>query len=513
MKNDNPIHLNVSELVVSDELSTVVTVLGSCISVFLFSEQASVGGVIHYAMPEAHPGVSRKEGLRYGSIAIPNLVHEMTRRYKIKPTDLKAKIVGGAIQFTGQAEGENIGEMNTAFARKYLKKLKIPIIGESVGGTAGRKVRFHIPSGRTQVATLISQERSKNLELKKKIKVLVVDDSKTMRRLLSQIVQEDPRLELMGQACDAFEAEKMVRERRPDVITLDIQMPGKTGVEWLAELLPRMRIPVIMITSMQYQEGNDVFRALELGAIDYIQKPSLNELPTVSTIIREKILTAATAKVIVPLQLTKNLVRTKRSDTDFQTIIAIGASTGGTEALKNVLCRLPAEIPPILIVQHIPATFSKPFALRLNDLCPFAVKEADDGDEVMRSRVLIAPGGKQMKLKREASGKLVVCITDDPPVNRHKPSVDYLFHSVASVIGARVVGVILTGMGNDGAAGLLHMKNAGAKTLAQDEESCVVYGMPKVANELGGVMKVCSLEQMPTAIMEFASISNKSSLF
>jgi two-component system chemotaxis response regulator CheB len=186
---------------------------------------------------------------------------------------------------------------------------------------------------------------------------------------------------------------------------------------------------------------------------------------------------------------------------DLRTIIAIGSSTGGTEALKKVLCALPERIPPVVIAQHIPAVYSKAFADRMNSICPFEVKEAEDGDEVKASRVLIAPGGKQMKVAQSSRG-LCVRVTDDAPVNRHKPSVDYLFHSVASVIGSKAIGVILTGMGADGSKGLLEMKRKGARTIAQDEESSVVYGMPKMAFEIGAADKVVSLSEIPRQIVK-----------
>lgn len=241
-----------------------------------------------------------------------------------------------------------------------------------------------------------------------------------------------------------------------------------------------------------------VFRALELGAVDYIQKPSFSELKHVSPIICEKIKEASHAKVIRLAQTQNKSFAQSVIDTTI--ILAIGASTGGTEALKSVLCSLPERIPPTVIVQHIPPVFSKAFADRMDRLCPFEVKEAEEGDELKVSRALIAPGGKQMRV--EAAGRgYRVRITDDEPVNRHEPSVDYLIHSVASVIGKKSIGVILTGMGNDGAKALLAMRQNGSRTTGQDEATSVVYGMPRVAFEIGAVETVAPLSDTPNLII------------
>jgi two-component system chemotaxis response regulator CheB len=242
-----------------------------------------------------------------------------------------------------------------------------------------------------------------------------------------------------------------------------------------------------------------VFRSLELGAVDYIQKPTFSELAEAAPLIREKVKAASFAKIIRNVRSVSQ--RSFSGEMDLRTVIAIGSSTGGTEALRNVLCALPERVPPIVIAQHIPAVYSRAFADRMNTLCPFEVKEAEDGDEVKSCRVLVAPGGKQMKVAQSARG-LIVRVTDDAPVNRHKPSVDYLFHSVANIIGSKAIGVILTGMGSDGAKGLLEMKRKGAKTFAQDEESSVVYGMPRIAFEIGAVDKVASLSEIPKLVVK-----------
>jgi two-component system chemotaxis response regulator CheB len=276
-------------------------------------------------------------------------------------------------------------------------------------------------------------------------------------------------------------------------------MAKMSGIAWFEKLMVTSPIPVVMISSLQIEKRSEVLRAFELGAIDYIQKPSLTEISTFGPNIREKVKIASFAKVIHNNQ--KNSHKTFSGEINLRTVLAIGASTGGTEALKNVMCSLPKLIPPTLIVQHIPSSFSKAFADRLNELCPFEVKEAEDGDELKVSRVLIAPGGKQMKIQRTSDG-LCVRITDDAPINRHKPSVDYLFQSIALNMGSKAVGVLLTGMGADGAKGLLQMRLKGARTIAQDEESSVVYGMPRIAFEMGAVEKVAPLSEIPRQILK-----------
>jgi two-component system chemotaxis response regulator CheB len=339
-----------------------------------------------------------------------------------------------------------------------------------------------------------------------KKRVLIIDDSKTIRSLLTRVFLEDPALEVVGEASSPIGIEEVVRSLKPDVITLDIHMPGMDGLEYLEKLHPRIRVPVVVVTSISSEESDAVFRALELGAVDYIQKPRLDELAELAPVFREKIKAAASVRVrSAPGRPSSRragsiAARARTHALDRKTLIAIGASTGGTEALKEVLIRLPKDIPPILIVQHIPPVFSAAFAKRLDELCAFEVKEAEDGDAVRPGRALIAPGGFHMRLKRRTQGD-VVTLDQEPPVQRHRPSVDVLFRSVARELGARAIGVILTGMGSDGAEGLLEMKKAKARTIAQDEESCVVFGMPKEAIRVGAVDQVRPLLEVPEAVM------------
>ncbi len=319
-----------------------------------------------------------------------------------------------------------------------------------------------------------------------KFKVLVVDDSKTIRTILSKIFSSDPMFEVCAMAEKPSDVEALIQKHKPDVITLDIHMPEMDGVTLLKTVItPKYRIPTVMISSISMAEGPMVLDALENGAVDYIQKPEMSEIDKVTPFILEKVRTAAMAN-------TSKQVRRERTKTvqtgekcNLDSLIVLGSSTGGTEAIRDILTAMPNHIPPMLIVQHIPAVFSLAFAKRMNDLCPFEVKEAEDGDEVKVNRVLIAPGGTQMKMIHK-NGKTYVEINDDEPVNRFKPSVDYMFFTVAKSLYTHTVAVILTGMGKDGAKGMLELRNLGVRTVAQDEATSVVFGMPKEAINIGG---------------------------
>lgn len=332
-----------------------------------------------------------------------------------------------------------------------------------------------------------------------KIKVLIVDDSKTIRSLIAQILSKDPAFEVIGQAEKPSQVEALIKKNKPDVITLDIHMPEMDGVTLLQKIYPVYKIPTVMISSISKEEGPQVLRALEIGAIDYIQKPSMSDLSEAAQTIRERLKIAAQSKSIKRSAIKKTAMIRSRS-VDHRNLIVMGASTGGTEALRTVLEHLPAQIPPILIVQHIPPVFSAAFAKRLNDLCPFEVLEAQNGDEVKPNRVLIAPGGKQMALKI-LKDKMIVEVNDDAPVNRHKPSVDYMFKTVADARLSKVVAVILTGMGADGAREMKTLRDQGARTIAQDQETSVVYGMPREAAANGGAEFVLPLDAVAEKMM------------
>ncbi len=354
-----------------------------------------------------------------------------------------------------------------------------------------------------------------------KVKVLIVDDSALVRQTLVSILETDPMIEIIGVAADPFIAVERIKECKPDVITLDIEMPRMDGLTFLKKLMSQHPIPVVVISTLTEKGTDSALLALEYGAVEVIAKPKVNtkallELSTIELCgkvraaaqahIRKRVNPISNERTSIGVEpkLSADAILSKARFASMvqttESVIAIGASTGGTEALRVVLEEFPADSPGIVVVQHMPEMFTKQFAKRLNDLCKVTVKEAENGDKVIRGQVLIAPGGKHMLVKR--SGAMYhVEIIDGPLVNRHRPSVDVLFRSVARFAGKNAVGAILTGMGDDGAVGMLEMKEAGAYTVAQDEKTCVVFGMPKEAIKLGGVEKVVPLSEVTKTLL------------
>ena len=332
----------------------------------------------------------------------------------------------------------------------------------------------------------------------KKIKVLVVDDSIIFREVLARGISADPRIEVIATAEDPFEARDKIIKYRPDVMTCDIEMPRMNGIEFLRRLLPQYSLPAIVVSTI----STAVFDALNAGAVDFVTKPDIkndNGLYVFISEIIKKIKIAALSKVRCQEENTIAAIAHNTVSNTSSKIIAIGASTGGTEAIFSVIRSLPKNIPGIVVVQHIPPVFSKMYADRLNATTNFEVKEARTGDIVEKGHVLIAPGDKHMRIKKLGSGYMVECFSGEK-VNGHCPSVDILFNSVAKEAGSNAVGVILTGMGYDGAKGLLSMRRKSARTIGQDEKSSVVYGMPKVAYEIGAVEKQATLNNIPVLI-------------
>ncbi|MGZ3808147.1 MAG: chemotaxis-specific protein-glutamate methyltransferase CheB, partial [Bacteriovorax sp.] len=315
--------------------------------------------------------------------------------------------------------------------------------------------------------------------------------------------------EVVAMAERPSEVEPLILKHKPDVITLDIHMPEMDGVTLLKQIAPKFHVPTVMISSISMAEGPLVLEALEHGAVDYIQKPELSEIERVTPLILDKVKTAAMANISKASRNKKTGPVKTDVQCDLSSLIVLGSSTGGTEAIREIITALPNQIPPMLIVQHIPAVFSKAFANRMNDLCPFEVKEAENGDEVRANRVLIAPGGTQMKLIMR-NGNPYVEINDDEPVNRFKPSVDYMFLSVAKNLYTHTTAVILTGMGKDGAKGMLELKKLGVRTIAQDEYTSVVFGMPKEAIALGAAEFVEPLSEIAERV---ATLSKEKSSF
>jgi two-component system chemotaxis response regulator CheB len=363
------------------------------------------------------------------------------------------------------------------------------------------------------------------LQARKRVRVLIVDDSATVRQTLADILASDPEIEVLGIASDPFVAAARIHDEVPDVITLDVEMPRMDGITFLRKLMAQHPIPVVMCSSLVEAGSETLMQALEAGAVDIILKPKIgvsDHLTEARTHICEVVKGAAQAQVgrrrdrgsgaaashdpgqkltadaMLPPASSGAMARTT------ETIICIGASTGGTESLREVLEALPSDSPGIVIVQHMPEKFTASFARRLDSLCEMEVKEAENGDTVLRGRVLIAPGNLHTLIERSGA-RYYVSVKDGPLITRHRPSVDVLFRSAARAVGSNAVGVIMTGMGDDGARGLAEMKNAGAFTLAQDEATSIVFGMPKEAIARGGVNKIVPLHHLAQEIRRAAA--------
>ena len=336
-----------------------------------------------------------------------------------------------------------------------------------------------------------------------KIKVLIVDDSAIVRKVLTEALSGEADIEVVGTAPDPFVARDKILSLQPDVLTLDIEMPRMDGVTFLKRLMHYHPMPVIVISSLGTASSRIALEALEAGALDVLAKPSgPQSVGELRLSLASRIRAAKVARLRTPAPAeARPLVRiTAEKPFPASSLIAIGASTGGTEAVQKVLAVLPANCPGIVITQHIPAVFSRSFANRLNELCAIRVREAEDGDQVEPGLALVAPGNFHMLLRRSQTGYRVE-VKDGPMVCYQRPAVDVLFHSVAQAAASNATGVILTGMGSDGAQGLLAMKKAGARTIAQDEASCVVFGMPREAIRCGAVDQVLALSSIPAAIL------------
>lgn len=354
-----------------------------------------------------------------------------------------------------------------------------------------------------------------------KVKVLIVDDSAIVRQTLTSIFNSDGHFEVMGVASDPYIAAKKIMKEVPDVITLDVEMPRMDGLTFLKKIMTQHPMPVVIISSLTDKGTETAMRALEYGAIEVITKPQMHNKEAVEEAkirICDAVKAAARAKLsvgkkkfkenqpikvqpkysadaVIPKRAVSSMIKTTEK------VVAVGASTGGTEALKDFLIAMPVDTPGIVIVQHMPENFTRSFANRLNELCKISVKEAVNGDSVLRGQALIAPGNKHMLLKRSGA-RYYVEVKDGPLVNRHRPSVDVLFRSTARYAGGNAIGVIMTGMGDDGAKGMLEMKEAGAFNIAQDEASCVVFGMPKEAIKLNAQNVILPLNQISQKVLK-----------
>lgn len=348
-----------------------------------------------------------------------------------------------------------------------------------------------------------------------KVKVLIVDDSAVVRQTLAEILSSDPYIEVIATASDPLVAAERIREQVPDVITLDIEMPHMDGLTFLQKIMSQHPIPVVICSSLSEKGSASGIRALELGAVDIITKPKMGtkqffeesriyicDVVKAASMVnikrnyikKHEVEPKLSADVIIAKNTSKAMIQTTEK------VVVVGASTGGTEALRIFLESFPLDSPGIVIVQHMPENFTKAFAKRLDSICRLTVKEAEDGDTVIRGRALIAPGNYHMLLKRSGA-RYYVEVKEGPLVSRHRPSVDVLFRSASRYAGKNAVGVIMTGMGDDGAKGMLELKEAGAHTIAQDKETCVVFGMPNEAIKLGAVEKIVPLQHISSSVL------------
>ena len=355
-----------------------------------------------------------------------------------------------------------------------------------------------------------------------KTKVLIVDDSALIRSVMNEIIRKQPDMEVVGVAPDPIVARELIKKTDPDVLTLDVEMPRMDGLDFLEKLMRLRPMPVVMVSSLTERGSEITLRALELGAVDFVTKPKLSiqsGMLEYAELITEKIRTAAKARVkartIASAASSGNpgeaLPLIRNPLTSSEKLIIIGASTGGTEAIKDFLMQMPSDCPGILITQHMPEGFTRSFARRLDGLCKITVTESAGGERVLPGHAYIAPGHSHLLLARSGAN-YVTQLDQGPPVNRHRPSVDVLFESAARCAGKNAVGVILTGMGKDGAAGMLTMKSAGAYNFAQDEASCVVFGMPREAVAVGAVHEVGALGALPSMVLNYLAANSSRAL-
>lgn len=356
-----------------------------------------------------------------------------------------------------------------------------------------------------------------------KIKVLIVDDSALIRSVMREIISSQADMEVVGVAPDPIIARDLIRQTNPDVLTLDVEMPKMDGLDFLEKLMRLRPMPVVMVSSLTERGSEITMRALELGAVDFVTKPKISiqsGMREYTDMIADKIRAASKARVkgrsaSVSLSVTAtadlSLPSLRHTLASSEKLIIIGASTGGTEAIKEFLMRMPSDCPGILIVQHMPEGFTRSFAQRLDSLCRISVKEAEHGDRVLLGHAYLAPGHSHLMLARSGAN-YVTQLDQGPPVNRHRPSVDVLFRSAAINAGKNAVGVILTGMGKDGAAGMLEMKQAGSHNFAQNEATCVVFGMPREAVAVGATHEVGPLQELPGMVLEFLTKNSSRAL-
>jgi two-component system chemotaxis response regulator CheB len=505
------VFLQPGEYFAGDASHRIRTLLGSCISITLWSPLARVGAMSHCLLPtRGRADVDGVRGLalreldaRYADEALHLMLHELERRH-VRASQCRAKVFGGGDMFPAQKHAGvvAVGRRNGEAARELLQAHGIELVSENLFGEGHRQMVFDVASGGRYVMSAI--------------KVMVVDDSAVVRQVVAGLLGAAPGIEVLAAVADPVLAIERLKQAWPDVIVLDVEMPRMDGITFLRKLMAERPTPVVICSTLTEKGAKTTMEALAAGAVAIVTKPRLglkqflNEageelVATVRAAARanlRRVVPRADAAPPAPKNTADVILAPAGPRAMTQTterVVALGTSTGGTQALEQVLAALPRVCPGIVIVQHMPEKFTAAFAERLDGLCRIEVREARNNDRVVPGRALIAPGGRHMLLKRSGA-QYFVEVVDGPVVNRHRPSVDVLFRSVAKSAGVNALGVIMTGMGDDGAAGLAEMRAAGARTLAQDEESCVVFGMPKEAIKRGGVERSVPLGQIAAEI-------------
>ncbi len=502
------------EFYIAETPMLLTTILGSCVALCIFDRVKRIGGMNHFLLPTPQTEIDKNDNPnKYASHCIPALLKAF-KAAGSHPRDLDIKILGGSNIFDGSATSFSsaVGRENIAAARHILQKYGLTISGENVGGERGRRIELNTHTGeiRFQKLNVVDTDKRKNI-----IKVLIVDDAKPMRMILKKIIDNTPGFKVIAEAESASAAILARKKEKPDVITLDINMPGMDGVTYLKQYMPVDPVPTVIVTSYSAADSPHILEALKHGAFDHLGKPAMNDLASYGETLVDTLRAAHSNKGKVKLKniFTRTLVLSAPQKSLEKSLIVIGSSTGGTEALRVVLKSFPANTPPILIVQHIPPVFSRTFAESLNESCAMKAKEAESGDLVENGRIYVAPGGRHMKII--GTGNMMrIELTDDPEVNKFRPSVDYMFRSAHSLMAKRkdlhVIGVLLTGMGADGAEGLLELRKAGAETIAQDEETSVVFGMPKEAINRGAAKYISAITDVAGKVVEILNRVGKS---
>ena len=445
------------------------------------------------------------------------LLRELKQKGSLQK-DLQIKMIGGAYT-NKQTKNPSVGKKNIEFAEQLLLSFGLSIASMSVGGECSRKVQFNTETGRvmfmTQPYQIKESFQEPNKKASKLIKVLIVDDSKTIRTLIEAALSAKPDFKVIGKAKDPIQAMELIDKEKPDVITLDIKMPRMDGITFIKQYISKNFFPVVILSSLSQDELQPTLEALSSGAFHYLEKPKCSfEVMHFKEELRRTVFHANKhhLKGTYPIDH-KTPKKNKILLNSHQckgSLLTIGASTGGVQAMERVIQHFSEQIPPTFCILHIPAAFSSALADRWNEQYPFQVKEAVDKMAVEAGMLVIAPGSKHMQVKEARNGDLFVRLTDDPPINRFKPSIDYSFSSI-NKLNRHIIAVLLTGMGADGAKGLLDLKKNGAHTIAQDKESSAVYGMPKVAAELGAADLILPIDEICLAIEKKLKILKKAS--